>query len=512
MIARSLYHTMRADLRERLRRPAFLVVVALTALAGYAFVPPAGAPYTIIDLGGFRGVYNAAWLGAMLTMLLTQFVGLLGFFYVRGAIAYDIDSGVGQILGATPLRRPAYLLGKWLSGWATLGLLTAIVALMGVVMLLGRGEDRTLDLGALLLPQLVIALPTMGLVAGIATLFDAVRPLRGLAGSAAYLVLFVGGLGAGLLQAADPSGIGALMPGIGAACADIYGAACATRLSVGIVLYEGVLQTFVWPGMAWSLDVVVGQWRWAGLGLLAVLAAVPLFDGFVARWAGRAPGVASAPPPGEWSGTPTVLPRALSRVSPARHTFGRVLLAELRLLLQGQPWWWYVGAGGLIVACALSPLAVARQWLLPIAWLWPLLRWSELGTRERRYGTAPLLLSVPRATGRRLPAAWLAGATVALLLGMGAALALAGASDWPGLAGLGVTALLIPALALTLGVWSGSPRLFELVALLLWYGALNGIPALALTPTSAAQIGLRALLTAALLGLAAIGHRRAGAP
>lgn len=61
MITRSLYHTLRADLRERLRRPAFLVVVALTALAGYAFVPLAGAPYTIIDLGGFRGIYPPGW-------------------------------------------------------------------------------------------------------------------------------------------------------------------------------------------------------------------------------------------------------------------------------------------------------------------------------------------------------------------------------------------------------------------------------------------------------------------
>lgn len=447
----------------------------------------------------------------MLTMLLTQFVGLLGFFYVRGAITYDSDSGVGQILGTTPLRRPVYLLGKWLSSWVILGLLTATVALMGVIMLLGRGEDRTLNFGALLLPLLVIALPTMGLVAGIATLFDAVRPLRGLAGSAVYLVLFVGGLGAGLLQAADPSGIGSLMPAISATCAASYGAACASGLSVGIVLFEGVLQTFVWPGMAWSLAVVVGQWLWAGVGLLLVLAAVPLFDGFVAHRGQRAPVAANSPPPDELPAVLAVLPRVLSRASPARHTFGRVLLAELRLLVQGQPWWWYVGAAGLVAACALSPLEVARQWLLPVAWLWPLLRWSELGSRERCYRTAPLLLSVPRATRRRLPAAWLAGATVALLLGAGAALALAGAGDWPGLAGLGVTALLIPALALAVGVWSGSPRLFELLALLPWYGALNGIPALALAPASAAQIGLRALLTGPLLGLAAVGYQRAGA-
>jgi hypothetical protein len=46
-LARAPSLNLRADLRERLRRPGFLVVVALTAIAGYAFVPPAGASYTI---------------------------------------------------------------------------------------------------------------------------------------------------------------------------------------------------------------------------------------------------------------------------------------------------------------------------------------------------------------------------------------------------------------------------------------------------------------------------------
>lgn len=505
----TIAHTLRADLRERLRRPAFLVVVALTAIASFAFAPPSDAAYTIIDLGGYRGVYNAAWVGAMLTILLTQFVGLLGFFYVRGSIAYDIDSGVGQIIGAAPLRRPAYLVGKWLSGWATLALLTAIVALMGVLLLLARGEAAGLDLLALLLPLLVIALPTMGLVAGLATLFDAVRPLRGVAGSIVYFVLFLGWLGTAALAIPDPSGGGALTPSIIAACAAVYGPACGDQLSVGIVFTEGAAETFRWPGMAWSLAVVAGQWLWAGVGLLLVLVGSALFDGFVARTR-RATREAAAPEPGapDLALPPTPLPAALSPVRPARHTFGRVLLAELRLLLKGRPWWWYAGAIGLVVACALNPAAVTGQWILPMAWLWPLLLLSELGTRERRFGVAALLRSAPRAIRRQLPAAWLAGATLMVLLGSGAALSLALAGSWPALLGLAVTALLIPALALALGVWSGSPRLFEIVSLICWYGALNALPPLVPAPTDLGQIVARGVLTLALLVVAALGRRR----
>jgi hypothetical protein len=502
-------HTLRADLRERLRRPAFLVVVALTALAGFAFSPPAEAPYTIIDLGGFRGESNAAWVGAMLTMLLTQFVGLLGFFYVRGAIAYDVDSGVGQILGAAPLRRPAYLLGKWLSSWAILGLLTAIVGLMGVVLLLARGAPGGLNLPDLLLPLLVIALPTMGLVAGFATLFDAARPLRGGAGSVIYFVLFLSTLGAGTLTVADPSGSSALGPSIVAACAAIYGPACGEQLAVGVVLGEGPVQTFVWPGMTWTMAVVAGQWLWAVVGLGLTLAGVMVFDGFVTRPV-RAPRAAEPGP----ENVPTIIPPpppetvTLSPVAPAKHTFGRVLLAELRLVLKGRPWWWYAGAAGLVMGSALSPASLAERWLLALAWIWPLLLLSELGTREHRFGTAPLLRSTPRATRRQLPAAWLAAVTVILLLGAGVAIPLALAGELAALLGLAVTALLIPALALALGTLSGTPRLFEIVYLILWYGALNGVPNLEMAPVGLSQIVARLLLTLALLGIAALGRRR----
>jgi hypothetical protein len=75
------------------------------------------------------------------------------------------------------------------------------------------------------------------------------------------------------------------------------------------------------------------------------------------------------------------------------------------------------------------------------------------------------------------------------------------------LLGLGVTALLISALALALGVWSGSPRLFEIVYLILWYGALNGLPFLLVAPSDLLHISVRVLLAVALLGVAALGRR-----
>jgi hypothetical protein len=83
--------------------------------------------------------------------------------------------------------------------------------------------------------------------------------------------------------------------------------------------------------------------------------------------------------------------------------------SELRLLLAGaNPWWWLVAAG-LFVAGWVAPLSAARSGVLIAAWLWPLLRWSSLGSRDAQSGTEAFVLTAPRGLVRQLPAAWLAG-------------------------------------------------------------------------------------------------------
>ena len=48
---RILFHLVRADFLERIRRYSFLIVLALTIWAGYLFVPPLGANYLVLFVG-----------------------------------------------------------------------------------------------------------------------------------------------------------------------------------------------------------------------------------------------------------------------------------------------------------------------------------------------------------------------------------------------------------------------------------------------------------------------------
>jgi hypothetical protein len=162
-----------------------------------------------------------------------------------------------------------------------------------------------------------------------------------------------------------------------------------------------------------------------------------------------------------------------------RFSLFTLLAAELRLLLKGQRWWWYAGAAGLILAGLLNPPLAVRQIVLPLTWLWPILVWSALGSREKQHGTGPIVFSAAWPLARQLPAAWLAGAVVAALTGAGAALTLLRGGDFNGLLAWGVGALFIPALALALGTLSGGSKLFEMLYVLLWYmGPMSDAPGL----------------------------------
>ncbi len=155
--------------------------------------------------------------------------------------------------------------------------------------------------------------------------------------------------------------------------------------------------------------------------------------------------------------------------SARRNNFGQLFFAEFRLAIKGARWWWIVVAAGLLLAEFLSPLEVARGPLLGTAWLWPVLIWSAMGTREDRFGTKPLLFSSPRILARQLPACFLAGFAIAVITGAGVAVRLLLAGLAQDFAGWIAGAMFLPSMALALGVISGTGKAFEAILTALWY-------------------------------------------
>lgn len=519
----ALYHLARADFLERVRRYSFLVMLLLTIYLGYGVNTGA----VTVRLDQYRGVYNSAWVGGMMSLVVTSIVSLAGFYLVKNAIERDRQTGVGEILATTPLSRPLYVTGKTLSNFAVLACLVVVLAVAAVLFQILQREDPRIDLVALLAPLVWVALPFLLLIAALAVFFEAVPGLRGGFGNVAFFFLFsallIGSMAESWLL--DPSGlyrIGIGMRDAAKAVFPDYGGG----LSVSIGPEAGPAQgTFRWEGVAWTLPVILQRLWNVGLAGVVVLGAALAFDRFDPARAGargRKPKQVvdtGADLVTEVQAAPTA--PAAAAISAAHLTgvgrnarFLGAWIAELRLALEGTPRVWRLVALGLLIAGVAAPLKGCREWVLPLAWIWPVLVWSGLGARERRHRTESLVFSAAHSLGRQLPAAWLAGVGVAALTGLTVAIRLLLAGDFGGLGAWVVGALFIPSLALACGVWSGSGKLFEALYTMLWYvGPMHQVPSLDYLGATRQGIAqgmpvVYAISAAALLALAFVGRKR----
>jgi hypothetical protein len=531
---RMLYHLARADFLERVRRYSFLVLLGVTAYLGYLFVPPVDAAYQVVALGDARGIYTSAWVGAMFGLMISTLVTLIAFYPIKNTVARDRQTQVGQIVAATPARKAVYVLGKWLSNVALLALLLCVMTGMAVVMQWVRAEDLHVDLWALVVPLWLIAFPTLSLVAATAVLFECTPFLRGGVGNVVYFFLFMAVLTAWIASADgeimktvnDPFGISTVIADM-QRVVKVHDPDYSGEVAIGGFALSTEALLFRWEGMAWTTRMILGRLSWIGIAVLLALAAALPFDRFdPARGRSRRRARASedvtdatpSPLPGD---TPSALESGeaapVVSLTPLfaqwfRPRLGHVLLAELRLMFKGRRWWWYVVVVGFNAAGLAVPDATVRQYLQAAAWLWPITLWSSMGSRERRHNTQQIIFSVARPLGRQVFAVWLAGVCVTVLTGAGFAARRMLTGQWDALAAWAVGVLFIPSLALALGTWSGSSRMFEIVYTLLWYiGPINHVPALdymGATPEAVVgEVSLCYLLACgALLGLGVLGR------
>lgn len=520
----AIYAICRADFLERTRRHSFLVTLLFAVYLGYA----AATGQISLRLSEYRGVYTSAWIGVMVSLITTTFLSLVGFYIVKNAVDRDRQTGVGEILASTPLSRTAYLFGKFLSNFAVLASMLSVLALAAIAMQFLAAEDRAFHAWALLSPFLLLSLPALALTSALALLFETVSPLSGGFGNVVWFFLWgvaIGLPGAIDVPRFDPSGLWTVFRSVvPAARASIPGYEDAFSLTVADQSVR-VFPGFHWEGIDWTSSEILLRVTWVAVALGLVLLSALFFDRFdpartrsqsYAKPKAKA-GTSEVQASEALSSTeaPAVVPTALEPLADGvrASNFMRIFAAELRLSVKGYRWWWYAVAAGLVIAQAAVPLNVSRGLLLSAAWIWPILIWSALGTREARFGTQQLLFSCPRILPRQLFAAWLAAVVLTTILGAGTALRLGVTGQATALFAWAAGALFVPSLALALGVWTGTSRFFEGLYTALWYiGPLNRVRGIDFTGGgSGAQAGQFAWLYMAISGilLAAAFARRA---
>ncbi len=524
---RAIVALARADFRERVRRYSFLLTLLFAIFLGYA----AATGRISLQLGGYRGVYTSAWIGALVAMVTTCFVSLVGFYIVKSTVERDRVTGVGQILAATPLSKTSYVLGKFASNFAVLAGMLVVLAICAVLMQVLVGEERAFHPYSLLAPFVYVAIPALLLTAAMAVLFEVTPILRGGPGNIAWFFVWAI-LGIGLPEISghhklDPLGVMTIADDMMAgARAHIPGYKNAFAFQLADKPAK-IVPGFHWQGVHWTAEHILLRGCWVLVAVMVVLAAAVIFDRFDSQRL-RVPkekkkdeafvksvALPEIPP----DSFRAILGSKATQLTPLENCeresgLGQVFAAEARLAIKGQRWWWWAIAAGLFVAEIVAPLEIARGPILGTAWLWPILIWSAMGTREQRFGTRGLLFSAAQPVSRQLPACWLAGFAVASILGGPVALRLGMAYGWRGVLPWLAGAIFIPSLALALGVWSGTGKAYEGTLTALWYvGPMNHTPGLDFTGTANGPLAIRyavlyLCLSAVLLAGAVLARAR----
>jgi hypothetical protein len=523
---RTIYHITRADFLERVRRSSFLFTLGAAVYLGYAV----NANILMVRLEQYRGLLNSAWVGSVTTLWITSFLTLVGFYLVTNTLERDRQTGVGQIIAATPLKNIQYILGKTLSNVTVFTVMLAILAIAACIMQLLGGESPVIEFSTLLAPFVFCALPALILVSALAVFFETVPWLRGSVGNVFYLFLLL------YFQSSHPAAnSGKISDWMGNELIKNSMINDLNKIShdytggflITIVSPKNALKTFDWQGVDWNSDFILGRMLLVGIAFGICFLSLIFFCRFDPAREKKIRLVTSKRSLNKNITERLTLPSAKPEAhgisfqqilasAEMKFSLVKMIREEMRLMLKGLPWWWYAVAFGLLTAGFFSPLPVARNIILPITWIWPLPLWSSMGNREARFHTDQLLFSSPGALNRQLPAIWFAGVLVALLTGAGICLRFLMNGNWADTAAWTAGALFIPSLALAFGVLSRGGRLFEVVYIILWYlGPLHAEQVPILDFMGITDISIKAgmpliylVLTLLLLVAAVIGRQQ----
>ncbi|MFX0094977.1 MAG: hypothetical protein ACFFBD_24795 [Candidatus Hodarchaeota archaeon] len=403
----------------------------------------------------------------------------------------DKDTKVGEVIAATSVKSGVYTIGKMLSNVAVLLAMVSLVFLSAIVLQIIRGEDLNINLVALAIPFLFITVPVVFLIAATSVLFETISVLRSSLGNIIYLslCLFV------LLYTIrgrnvffDPLGVIIVLSSIQSAVSTHDPTANPTVWGFGLATANMTTKTFIWSGIAWIFPILFTRMFLVLIALFLSFIASFFFSRFdpsQERFSKSLKPKFSIDMPDLFTFGDKSIPNHLTDSESMhqltnfqltslteddyRFQFLGVLFAEMKIMTRDVSKWWFVVAAGLVLTTLIAPLQVNLMILWPIAWIWILPICSKLGTREVRNNTEQLIFSIPNSLSYHLPAVWLSGFFLAIIMGSGVAIKFILEQYWIHLLSFVVGAAFISSLALFLGIYTRNNMVFEGLYCFLWY-------------------------------------------
>ncbi|ATQ75451.1 hypothetical protein CR152_13665 [Massilia violaceinigra] len=267
-----------AEVRLRMRRASTMVaLLAVVALSWAMIADPAGGEALLV-FNKARVLYTSSALALGSATLGAVLFGLGGFYLVRGRMSEDVRSGIGGVIGTTPVGSGVFLTGRWLGCVAYLGALVAAFMLTMLVLHALRG-DGPIEPLVYLQTYVLLLLPMVFFAASCAILFDSWAPLMGKGGDLLFFVLWVAQLV--LMTQGASSELPALMvfdfSGLAVAVAAVQGFVSGADFSIGSSKFDPALTPVTLPSLLWSARMMALRGASSLIAILPLLPAWWLF-------------------------------------------------------------------------------------------------------------------------------------------------------------------------------------------------------------------------------------------
>jgi hypothetical protein len=483
--------TARADFTERTRRFSFIALMAAALFAAFWFVPrtDGSMQVMVIDPMIFFQGDNPSWIPVTGAWGLGFFLPLIGFFYLRNALAFDERTGVSQLISASPVSRFRYMLGKLLSGTLILYCASLAVIVGSFFMMIWRFPGQWLSPSAFLTP-FIFLLTALPFCAALALLFESVRFLRGAIGSTLYIVGFItilsmiamdetsvmqgGEILNMLFRVVDVSGASVVMRGIYRTVLETSGQPLDQLMFLGGTTrqYEPTF-SLVFNGIPVTADDLIGYAGMLCLTLAAVAVSAPMYN--LTGKKVKLPVKRRSKPTDIETRRPIPVYVPLKA---ERGGFLRGVMAELKLMLNGQALAWKLVVLGGLIACVFAELSVVQKYILPLLMVWFINVFSGLGSREHQHGVLNIISVIPGGRFKQVTGSWLSGFIITLALFSPVAALLIFAGNYIGLFAGFAGAVFLPSFAMLFGEFTKTRRAFELAFVLITYLIMNNVPAL----------------------------------
>ena len=185
--------TIRTLYLQKIRSNSFVVMLGVSILATYIFIPTPDASYSTLRLGNFTGTHNSVWTGYMINILLSLFLSFFGYFLILGGIKKDGEMKLSSIIFTTPFRDYYYLMSKFLSSF--LFLLTASILIVIISFCLQIHYSRSIPgIENYIKPFIVITFPSLFLTTFLAIFFEIIFKKLKIIQYVSFLIYFIIGI------------------------------------------------------------------------------------------------------------------------------------------------------------------------------------------------------------------------------------------------------------------------------------------------------------------------------